>query len=53
MTFLDGYKTYIICALAMLTLVLAHYEIFDANGTKLILEVLGISAVAGLRSAVK
>lgn len=50
---LKGYKTYIICVLALLVLVLVHYGIVPANYIETIFSLLGIGTVAALRSAIK
>lgn len=49
---MKGYRTYIICAIALLTLGLSQYNIIPADSIKIILEILGVGAVTALRSAI-
>lgn len=49
---LKGYKTYIICVLALITLGLTQYGIIPAGSLDVILGILGVGAVASLRSAI-
>lgn len=52
MNILEGYKTYAICILALITLVLFHYGVITGANTDGIMTVLGIGGVAAIRSAI-
>lgn len=51
MTFLQGYKTYILAGLALVVLTLGHFAILSVDAVNAILPFLGFGAVLTLRSA--
>lgn len=53
MNFLEGYKTYILGALALVTIVAAHFGIVDTDTANTLLAVFGFGGLISLRAAVK